>query len=134
MKILSFNYRGVSSPSKKLSLKRMVLPIHSDLILLQETLHEGDVVSKVLESLFNHWRFISVDAKGCSGGLEIDWNTKVVNAQNSCGLESSLGVEDFIVDLGVVSRSSMFMGLMRSELHYGRHSSINHIFKLTPLS
>jgi exonuclease III len=77
MKLISFNYRGVASPSKKLSLKRLVDSNHPDIIFLQETLGTSYDVSTLLEALFLSWSFSSLDARGRSGGLALGWNKKM---------------------------------------------------------
>jgi hypothetical protein len=64
MKFFSFNCRGVVSPSKKISLHRLVELSHPDLILLQETLGETALVITLLEGLLKQWKFIGIDLKG----------------------------------------------------------------------
>jgi hypothetical protein len=52
MKLLSFNCRGVASPSKKLALQRLVEVYQPNILLLQETLGDEGKISSFLESLF----------------------------------------------------------------------------------
>jgi exonuclease III len=40
MKVISFNYRGLASPSKRLTLQRLMELSQPDVVLLQETLGE----------------------------------------------------------------------------------------------
>ena len=51
MKILSFNCRGLTSPSKKSSLKHLVDVLAPDVIMLQETMRNSQVVVGDLKSL-----------------------------------------------------------------------------------
>jgi hypothetical protein len=73
MIILSYNCRGLASPPKKSSLKRMVDMFGPSIILLHETMGQCDNVKKALETCLLGWNFEVVDAVGRSGGLEIGW-------------------------------------------------------------
>jgi exonuclease III len=101
MKIMSFNCRGLANPHKKLTLKRVVINDHPDVILLQDTLGDGEVVQAALETMFPGWAFITSDVRGRSGGLVVGWNSKTVKILNSWGLDSCLGIELISVDLGM---------------------------------
>jgi exonuclease III len=79
MKILSFNCRGLTSPAKKSSLKRLVSVNSPDIIFLQETLGVSEVVVKSLEALLPGWSFVAVDAKGRSRGLATGWRLKAAD-------------------------------------------------------
>jgi exonuclease III len=72
MKFLSFNCRGVASPSKKYSMKRMVESIRPNLILFQETMGEDEEIVRLLESLFKQWIFLGVDVICPYGGWPSD--------------------------------------------------------------
>jgi hypothetical protein len=100
MKILSFNYRGVASPVKKYSLKRLVESSRPDIITYSR--NNGGVKDIVrLCITFKHWNFIGVDANGHLGDLAIGWNQKV-KILNSWGFESGMGVEACHRELGEV--------------------------------
>jgi exonuclease III len=71
MIVLSFNYRGLAHPSKKASLKRLVENISLDILMLQETMGDSGVVSRILGSLLSEWDFYALDAQGRSEGLAI---------------------------------------------------------------
>ena len=64
MKVLSFIYRGLVSPIKKSSPKRLVMRTKPEIIFLQETMGVSEVVRGVLPSLFPGWDFVVNDAKG----------------------------------------------------------------------
>jgi exonuclease III len=103
MKCCSFNCRGLAGPLKRPALKRVIDSEHPDILLLQETMGEGEEVKSRLISLLPGWNFETLDATGRSGGLEIGWNTHSIQVINSWGFESGLGItilstelEDFL--------------------------------------
>jgi exonuclease III len=49
MKCMSFNCRGLVGPLKRPTLKRVVSSEHPDVLLLQETLGEGEEVKSSLK-------------------------------------------------------------------------------------
>ena len=73
MILLSYNCRGLVSPQKKSSIKRMIALLDPQIILLQETMGMSDKVKEALESWLPRWVFEVVDAVGKSGGLAIGW-------------------------------------------------------------
>ena len=101
MKIMSFNCRGLAGPGKKSALMRVLALEHPDVLLLQETLGVGEVIQGKLESWFPGWSFVTLDAKGRSGGLAVGWKNNCVRMINSWGAEAVLGVELFCADLGI---------------------------------
>ena len=101
MKVLSFNYRGLAGPGKKSSFIRVFTLEHPDVILLQETLGVGEVIRERLESWLPGWSFVTLDARGRSGGLAVGWNNRCVKMLNSWGTEAVLGVEVFSEELGM---------------------------------
>jgi hypothetical protein len=62
---------GVESPSKKLDLHRLVELSQLNVLFLQETLGNRDVISLLLGSLLKSWNFVGMDAIGRLGGLII---------------------------------------------------------------
>ena len=75
MILMSLNVRGLASLPKKLAVKRLI-DLHSvDVLFIQETMIEGDVLVQDLELMINGWQFISVDAMGRSGGLIVGWKS-----------------------------------------------------------
>ena len=101
MKIMSFNCRGLAGPGKKLALMRVLSLEHPDVLMLQETLGVGDVIQGKLENWLPGWSFVTLDAKGRSGGLAVGWKHNCVKLINSWGSEAVLGVEVFSAELGV---------------------------------
>ena len=72
---MTLNCWGLFSFAKKLEVKRLIEQQSLDLIYLQETMCDGDELVKDMELLLKGWLFISVDAKGKSGGLLLGWGT-----------------------------------------------------------
>lgn len=82
MIFLSYNCRGLASPQKKSSIKRMIALIDPQIILLQETMGLSDKVKAALESWLPGWAFEAVDAVGRSGGLAIGWVANQIRCEN----------------------------------------------------
>jgi exonuclease III len=100
MKIFSYNCRGLASPKKKSSLKRLVVITNPYVLFLQETLGVSEQVVSTLESLLPGWSFAVVDAKGCSRGLATGWRLKSCKCDRIWGFESGLGLNMFSAELG----------------------------------
>lgn len=98
MKCMSFNYRVLAGPLKRL-LKRVVRYEHPNVLLLQETLGEAEEVESRLESLLPGWQFVTMDVKGRFGGLALGWNSQSVKVTNCWGLESGLGISISVPEL-----------------------------------
>ena len=90
MILLTLNCRGLASQPKKLAVKRIIDKQVVDVIFLQETMIEGCVLVKDLELLIHGWQFISVDAKGRSGGLLLGWKSCKFLFQNAWAMTSGL--------------------------------------------
>jgi len=75
MKCVSFNCRGLVGPLKRPMLKRVIKSEHHDVLMLQETLGEGEEVKTRLKCLLPGWKFETLYAMGRSGGLALGWNT-----------------------------------------------------------
>jgi hypothetical protein len=88
MKLMSFNCRGLVSPSNKFTLHKLVDLSQSNIILLQETLGDGAFVTHILEGLLEGWNFCALDAKGILRGLVVGWQSRSVKLQNYWGLDS----------------------------------------------
>ena len=72
---MTLNCRGLASLPKKLAVKRLIDEQSLDVIFLQETMFDGCVLVKEMELMLKDWQFISVDAKGRSGGLLLGWRS-----------------------------------------------------------
>jgi len=93
MKCLSFNYRGLANPEKKLTLKRLCLSERFNVIFLQETLGEGRLVKILLMSFLPNWDFHFLDVMGRSGGCALRINKRTLNLYNAWGGEGFLGID-----------------------------------------
>jgi exonuclease III len=100
MKFLSLNCRGLVSPHKKSTLKRLINTQQPDIILLQEMMADSSAISATLSSLLLGWHFMGIDVVGRSGGLAMGWRTKSIKLLNSWALNSCLGIDIFMEGLG----------------------------------
>ena len=90
MILMTLNCRGLASYPKKLALKRLIEEQSLDVFYLQETMCDGCVLVKELESMFKEWQFISVDSKGRSRGLLVGWRTRNFLLVNAWAFPSGL--------------------------------------------
>lgn len=95
MIVLSYNCRGLASPHKKSSVKRMVSLLAPQIIFLQETMGPWDVVKGVPKSWLPGWSFEAVDAMGRSGGVAIDWIPALIRCEYIWGFRGGLGMKAF---------------------------------------
>ena len=93
MILLSNNCRGLASPHKKSSIKRMIALLDPHIILLQETMGPSDKVKEALESWLPRWVFEAVDAVGKSGGLAIVWVANQIRCENIWGFHLGMGID-----------------------------------------
>jgi exonuclease III len=93
MLFLSFNCRGLASPSKKLSLKRIVEIHKPDVLFFQELICEGGQIVGKLETLLGGWEFRFVDAQGRFGDLILGWHKRCLNCSHSWCVELGLGLK-----------------------------------------
>ena len=92
MILMTLNCRGLTSLPKKLVVKRLIEQQSLDVIYLQETMCEGCLLVKDMELLLKGWQFVSVDAKGKSGGLLLRWRTRNFLLLNAWAMPSGLCV------------------------------------------
>ena len=105
MKFLSLNCRGLESPSKSLSLQRLLELLQPDIVILQETLGEASLIISLLEELLKGWSLFSLDSLGCSGGLAMGWNSKSIKIENSWGFKLHQGMFVFVEGMFVFIRA-----------------------------
>ncbi|XP_057832961.2 uncharacterized protein LOC131043747 [Cryptomeria japonica] len=89
MKIVSWNVRGLNAPNKQRVIKRRILLVNVDTILLQETkLDSQQSVSfgNGISSLFHASLQLTVASEGAFGGLMIIWKPSQVQVE---GIASS---------------------------------------------
>jgi len=98
---LSYNYRGLANPKKRLALKRMEKDSRCDILFLQETLCTSDISMKTLQSILPGWVFQGMDENGKSGGLAIGINPRTVKIVSSWGGWGFIGMDIFVGELGL---------------------------------
>jgi len=91
----------MASASKKLALHRLFDTNFVDIIMLQETLGDADLITRFLESLKPGWNFYSLDAMGRSGGLSIGYNPHTIKVISSWGGLGFIGMDIFLTELGM---------------------------------
>ena len=90
MIFMTLNCRGLASKPKKLAICRLVEDQHVDVLFLQESMGIGHVLVVELENLLKGWTFISLDARGKSGGLLSGWKSRFFHLLNAWGVGSGL--------------------------------------------
>jgi exonuclease III len=76
MKILSWNCRGLSTPSAIPNLRNIAQGYQPDILFLSETLSKSQTMERIRVSL-NFNSCLSVDVEGRSGGLSVMWRSSV---------------------------------------------------------
>lgn len=74
MKFISWNVRGLNSPSKHRMLKNLIQQEKPSLVFLQETKITNNATERILKNVWSGSSSISVDAFVASRGLAILWN------------------------------------------------------------
>jgi len=74
MKLISWNVRGLNSPSKQRMLKDLIQLEKPSVLFLQEKKGNSATLEKVLNKVWLGNCSVSVDTFGASGGLAIIWN------------------------------------------------------------
>ena len=75
MILMTLNCHGLASKPKKLVVCRLVEDKHVDVFFLQESMGNGTMFVVELESMLKGWTFLSLDARGKSGGLLLGWRS-----------------------------------------------------------
>ena len=130
MILLSYNCRGLASPHKKSSIKRMITLLGPQIILLQETMGPRDLVKEVLEHWLPGWAFETVDAAGRSGGLAIGWLTYQIRCENIWGFLVGLGIESYSRDTDRVFSVVNIYGPYQDRLPFWSLWSLSKIYSL----
>jgi hypothetical protein len=75
--------------------------IHSpDILLLQDTMSEGDKIVSELEKMFGGWEFMYLDSRARSGGLVSGWKGRSLSLSNCWSFGLGLGIVLYSQDLG----------------------------------
>ena len=116
MKILSFNCRGLTSPSKKSSLKHLVDVWEPNVLLLQETMGNSNAVVGALKYMLLDWYFAAIDANGRSRGIAYGWQLRVCKCESIWDINFGLGLEVFVPNLGMVVTILNIYGLYQDRV------------------
>lgn len=100
MIFLSFNFIGLASAPKKLAHKSLFFKYKPDIMMLQETLGQGDQVSNFLTSFLLGWSFVTSDVRGKSSGLTTGFKHCTIELNNSWIYDILIGVEVLSLELG----------------------------------
>jgi exonuclease III len=76
MKILSWNCRGLSTPSAIPNLRNIAQDHKPDILFLSETLSKAQTMEKIRVKL-NFNSCLSIDVEGRSGGLSVMWRDTI---------------------------------------------------------
>ena len=99
MKIVSWNTRGLNSPSKRVQIKNLLSRYLPDFVILVET-KLTVITKKIVKSLWSSisikWR--SLSATGNSGGIIIMWDDLRFNVTDFIEGSSSLSIKINIPD------------------------------------
>ena len=79
MKLLSWNIRGLNSPGKQKILKNMIQKEKPNILFLQETKCNSEILGTILSKAWPSCSSVAVDASGSSGGLAIAWDTLTID-------------------------------------------------------
>lgn len=101
MILMSYNCRGLASAHKKLALKSLFNSVHCDIILLQETMGERDMVMKFLTQILPGWYFLALDSSCKSRGLDLGFKYRSIKLLYSWGFDLALGDKVFSSDIGL---------------------------------
>lgn len=82
MKLISWNIRGLNGPRKIQILKKMIKQENPQVLFLQETKCNSNVLDRLATKIWPGSLNAAVDADGASGGLAILWDSRAINLRN----------------------------------------------------
>jgi len=104
MKWLSFNYHGLASPKKHLTLRRLLDVHQADVILIHETLGDYDHIIPILALILPSWTLHALDACDHSRGIVIGIDPKALRILNVWVREVVLVADVFSEHIGMELR------------------------------
>ena len=99
MIVTTLNCQGLASLPKKLAVRRLVEDQNIDVLFLQEIMGNGLCLAAEMESMLVGWIFISLDAKGKSGGLLIGWRKRLFNLVNAWAMDFGLSASLYSIEM-----------------------------------
>ena len=120
MIILSFNIRGISNTPKRVSFKRVLEKVGSNIVLLQETMSSSHPALLAFSKIHPGWEYCALSSSGLLGGLLATWNPRCFK------------IKAFITMAGILLKvqvrgSSMNLSLLNS---YGPYSNRESFWNL----
>jgi len=82
MKLLYWNIRGLNCPRKTQILKNMIKQENPQVLFLQETKCDSNILDRLAAKFWPGCHNIAVDANGASGGLAIIWDSRAIKLNN----------------------------------------------------
>ena len=99
MIVTTLNCRGLASLPKKLVVRRLVEDQFIDVLFLQEIMGDGFSLAGELELMLFGWVFISLDAKGKSGGLLLGWRIRHFQFLSAWAVDSGLFASLYSIEM-----------------------------------
>ena len=99
MIVTTLNCRVLASLPKKLAVRRLVEDQNIDVLFLQEIMGNGLCLATEMELMLPRWIFISLDAKGKSGGLLIGWRKRLFNLVNAWAMDFGLSASLYSIEM-----------------------------------
>eukprot|EP00253_Pinus_taeda_P028403 PITA_28403 len=82
MKLISWNIIGLNSPRKGRLLKNMIMQEKPQVLFLQETKCNSNVLDKIVSKVWPGGLCVALDSDGASGGLAILWDNRTIQLNN----------------------------------------------------
>lgn len=74
---MSWNVRGLNCAKKRSTTRNILRTWKADVVCLQESKLEGDIVDKVKEIRGNRWEnYVQLETSGTRGGIVIIWDKR----------------------------------------------------------
>ena len=92
MKTLSINIKGLGTVPKKVSVKLLITTMSPTVLLIQETMTEGNKAKEMVKECIKDWGMTSSDADDHSGGtlIALSLALKMISFHR---FETTLGIE-----------------------------------------
>ena len=97
MKLLPWNIRGCSAPSKKILLKKKIREEKPLVIFIQETKCSEESFKSIASKIWKNCEASAIDASGTAGGIGIIWNPSGLSLTNFMATKFSIFVEFHIL-------------------------------------
>ena len=99
MIVTTLNCRGLASLPKNIAIRRLVKDQFINVLFLQEIMGDGFSLAGELELFLSDWVFISLDAKGKSGGLLLGWRIRHFQLLSVWAVDSGLFASLYSIEM-----------------------------------